>query len=120
MLTAKSHKLQTLLLIENNNYSLASSISQRRAEINVFEIASSLEIPFFKTSANDYLNLKDALKEAIKAAISGPSIIEIDVTTFNRHAGPTPGWPDDTNIISLENGLLLGDSSNDPIYNLKL
>ena len=59
ILFAKSHKLQTLLLIENNNYSLASSISQRRAEINVLEIASSLEIPFFKTSANDYLNLKD-------------------------------------------------------------
>ena len=119
ILFAKSHKLQTLLLIENNNYSLASSISQRRAEINVLEIASSLEIPFFKTSANDYLNLKDVLKNAIKTSISGPSIIEIDVTTFNRHAGPTPGWHNDTNIISLDNGLLLGDYSNDPIYNLK-
>jgi hypothetical protein len=43
------------------------------------------------------------------AAAGQPTVVEFDITAFNQHAGPTPGWPGDPTHIALEQGLLVGD-----------
>ena len=54
LLIAKTHKLKTLIIIENNNYSLGSTIEERRCKINCEKICEGLEIPFKKLMAIDF------------------------------------------------------------------
>ena len=119
ILLAKTHKLKILIIIENNNFSLGSSIKERRCEINLKKISEGLSIPFMKTSGNNYLLLKDKIKSCRGNIENGPVLLEVDLCTFNQHAGPTPGWSTDPKIIDIKNGLIINNSDMDPIKNLK-
>ena len=119
LLLAKTHKLKVIIIIENNNYSLGSSIKERRCEINFEKVSEGLSIPFMRASGNNYLLLKDILKSCRGIIDNGPVLLEVDLYTFNQHAGPTPGWSTDPKIIDIKNGLIINDSDMDPIKNLK-
>ncbi len=45
--------------------------------------------------------------------------MEVQLAALNQHAGPTPGWPTDPKSISLENGLIVEETSDDPVYVLQ-
>ena len=119
ILLAKTHKLKVIIIIENNNYSLGSSIKERRCEINFEKVSQGLSIPFIRASGNNYLLLKDILESCRGIIDNGPVLLEVDLCTFNQHAGPTPGWSTDPKKIDIKNGLIINDSDMDPIKNLK-
>ena len=113
----KSLDLDVVIVIENNNYSMSSEISDRRCNINLYKIASALELDFLKLDNNEYLNMKSLLSNKLNNR--KPLIIEATINTFNNHAGPTPGWQNDKRDININNGLIVRHSKEDPIYNLR-
>ena len=120
LLIAKTHGLKTLIIIENNNFSLGSTIEERRCGINFEKICQGLEIPFQKINGNKYPILKDNIKLLKEKATKGPVVIEVELCTFNQHAGATPGWETDPKIIDIKNGLIINENQMDPLYNIKL
>lgn len=118
---AKSQGLKLLVIVENNNHSLASTIKERRCPIALNDLCSSLQIPFRGITGNDvfkYYSQVEGLMDSMRAD-STLACIEVDLAMFNQHAGPTPGWPTDPMLISIENGLVLENSDRDPVFVLK-
>ena len=118
---AKSHKLPLLLVVDNNNYSMASSILQRRCDINLESFCQSIDISYFKLQGNDVTNYVSKLSEISKGLRKNmsPIVVEANTILLNQHAGPTPGWPTDPMTVDLSNGLVIAENSSDPIFVLK-
>lgn len=112
----KSLNLDVVIVIENNNYSMSSEISERRCNINLHKVANALELEFLKLEDNEYWNMKRLLSNKLNKG--KPLIVEAKIKTFNNHAGPTPGWHNDKRKININNGLIVKYSKDDPIYNL--
>jgi hypothetical protein len=109
-----------LVIVENNNHSLASTIEERRCPIHVANMCAAVDIPFESLSGNDvfeYLAVLERLRLSVKK--STPVCIEVSLAIFNQHAGPTPGWPTDPKNISIENGLVVEQNPHDPVFVLQ-
>jgi pyruvate dehydrogenase E1 component alpha subunit len=126
----KSNKLSALIIIENNDWSLATRVKERRCNINFQKIAESLNIKYKKLSGNNpysYIEkLKDLREKAIETKI--PIIIDVELTTLgswylkteecprgkfiNYHGGPAP-------MINLSDGPWIESSDNDPVFVLE-
>ena len=114
---ASSHKLPLVIVVENNNHSMSSTIKQRRSPINIEQVCTGTGVMFGSASGADVEETKSVLGAARESAIAGvPACVELALTTFCQHAGPTPGWPDDPLRISIEDGLLVDESVSDPVY----
>ena len=117
---ARSHNLGIVVVLENNNFSLASNIEQRRCPINLSKVCGGLQINYRRASGADLLSVKVALQGAREeASVGHPSVVELDIITFNHHSGPTPGWATDTRRIAIEDGLLMGEDKADPLVRLR-
>lgn len=116
LLFARSHQLPLAVLVENNDHSLASRISERRSQVDVGGLAGALDIPYLPISGNDLTVYGHTLARARAAARSGPVVMEARVRTLCNHAGATPGWPTDPRRISLSEGLIVEECSEDPAY----
>ena len=117
---AKSNRLRLLVIVENNNHSLASTIEDRRCPISLADMCAAVDIPFKHLSGNDvfeYLSELEMLHMSVER--STPVCIEVHLAMFNNHAGPTPGWPTDPKDINIENGLVVEQSPNDPVFVLQ-
>ena len=90
LVLAASLKLRVVFIVENNNHSLASTIQQRRDEINLEEVAAGTQIIFHKASGAAFAPVFQALKTARDESQNRPVILEVDLKTFNRHSGYTP------------------------------
>ena len=122
LILSKFLKLPLIFLIENNDWSMATSIKERRSNINFSYLAKSLNISYFKFDRLDFLkninNYKMAVNKCRKNKI--PIICEFEVKTLgtftslgkkiNYHHGPMK-------VESLNN--IIGNPKNDIIYNLK-
>jgi len=119
LIFAKSHSLSLVVVIENDDCSMSSTIKQRRSAIDVSLVCAGLGVAYYKADGASLPAVKAALSSASDDALSNmPAVVEFEVTTFCQHAGPTPGWPDDPLHIDLADGLLLGDEPNDPLNHL--
>ena len=107
---ARSHGLNVVFLVENNNHSLASTIPERRCAIDLERLAASVDVSFERLSGND------PARYAASLAVDGPALREVMVATLCNHAGPTPGWPTDPKNISLAGGLEIEASDRDPVH----
>jgi TPP-dependent pyruvate/acetoin dehydrogenase alpha subunit len=121
LLVAKSQRLACLFVIENNNHSLASTILERRCAIDADHLCRSIGIPSVRLSGNDVFEYAGTLKEcrATAARDATPVCIEADLMILNRHAGPTPGWPEDPLKVDQGKGLILREDRYDPVFVLK-
>lgn len=128
LLMLKSLRLPTLVIIENNEWSMSTKISERRHPIKLQKFCEAYEIEYAKLQGNDpfvYIDTLEALKKS-SLNTKSPICIEVMVTTLgdwtmetpefpkgkfiNYHAGPTPS-------VDITNGLLpLRKTSEDPIY----
>ena len=118
---SKSHGLRVLFVVDNNDYSMASRIGERRCSIDVGALCASIGVPFQSLSGNHletYLQTVAGLRAKILQE-SGPALLECHTHLFNQHAGPTPGWPTDPLKIDMQEGLLVGDSPEDPIAKIR-
>lgn len=118
---AKSHDLPLILVVDNNDYSMASAISQRRCNINLELFCKSIGIDYLMLVGND---VNFYVKELEKASgrlrtNSSPMVVEVHTTLLNQHAGPTPGWPTDPMQVHLSSGLVIAEDVSDPVFVLK-
>ncbi len=121
LIFARSHGLALVIVLENNDFSLGSTIEQRRCPIDLSVVCSGLHINYRQASGAELPAVKAALQGARDEAAAGhPSVVELDIMTFNQHAGPTPGWATDPRRIALEDGLLMGDDAADPLVQLQV
>ena len=118
---AKSHELQLMIVLENNNHSMSSTIAQRRCSIGMAKLCESVHVPYQHLSGNDVFAYASTLLE-VRAGMetgSNPVCVEAELTLLNQHAGPTPGWPTDPMSVDLKNGLIVRDEPGDPLYVLR-
>jgi len=124
---AKSNDLPMIFIIENNQWSLATTIEQRRCAIDVEKLTESLGIAYEKLTSNDVYDYVDTLEILRQHALSNkePICVEVVVTTLgdwrlkseeypdgkfiNYHAGPAP-------TVKLDEGPLIRQSEQDPIF----
>lgn len=130
LLFLKSNNLPTLIIIENNQWSLATKINERRSAINIKKMAESLGAGFIKLKGNDPFRYIDNLKNMREWALMNKTVVcvEVELTTLggwymktkenpkgrfiNYHAGPAPE-------INISNGPIITKSAKDPVYVLK-
>lgn len=125
---AKSNNLPLLIIIENNGWSLATKIEERRCYINLKSIADSINIRYQNVDSNDvfeYIEILENLKNNIVSEKT-PACIEVKLSTLggwfvkegdkerfiNYHHGPAPK-------ITLTENPVIENSSNDPVFILK-
>jgi pyruvate dehydrogenase E1 component alpha subunit len=133
LLFLKSNNLPSIIIVENNDWSLGTQIHERRANINLAKMAESLEIDYLFLEENDPFEYKDSLQNArINASKNNkPILVEVKLTTLgywhltneenpdgefiNYHAGPAPKVSD-----ALKKVYPLIEASNaDPLFTLK-
>ena len=118
---AKSHELPLILIVDNNDYSMASAISQRRCSINLELFCKSIGINYLMLGGNDVNAYVKDLEEAssLVRTNSSPIVVEVQTTLLNQHAGSTPGWPSDPMQVHLSAGLVIVEDKSDPVFVLK-
>lgn len=121
LVLAKSQRLKLLVIVENNNHSMSSTIEQRRCGIKIDKICEAVDITYRHFSGNDVFEYALALNELRTEmnSQSTPACIEVKLSLLNQHAGPTPGWATDPMNVDLKNGLLLCNTDQDPIHVLR-
>lgn len=131
LLMAKSLKLACFIIVENNEWSMSTSINERRCNIDLEKLSSAYGIKYCKLSGNNPIKYIEKLKKLREYAInnSEPVCIEFDVTTLgdwimehedypngkfiNYHAGPAP------TIEFKTCPAIIKTSEQDPVYALK-
>jgi TPP-dependent pyruvate/acetoin dehydrogenase alpha subunit len=117
MLFARSQKLPLIIILENNDQSMSSSILERRSEIDWQKFTESIDLPYFKSQGNSLTECLSAISSAreFSSSKSLPCLIEVDLFAFNQHAGSSPGWPSDPKDISIRKGPFLDPYDLDPV-----
>jgi acetoin:2,6-dichlorophenolindophenol oxidoreductase subunit alpha len=131
LLMLKTLDLSTLVIIENNEWSMHTKISERRHSINLQKFCNAYDIKYVKLEGNNVFEYIETLESLRKdcLATKSPICIEVMITTLgdwtmktpefpngkfiNYHAGPSPN-------IDLSQGLLpIRKTNEDPIYVLE-
>ena len=118
---AKSHQLPLVIVVDNNDYSMASTTSERRCEIDLSLFCKSIGVNYLQLSNNDvqtYVTEFKSLRGAVRSS-SSPAVVEVKTTLLNQHAGPTPGWPTDPMKVEISLGLVIEETASDPIFVLR-
>ncbi len=87
ILNAKSLGLPIIFIVENNSWSLGSSISERRVEIQLNKLAQALDIGYEYLDSNDVNEYATKLKEvrSIAKRHTTPLIVEVMTTTLGGY-----------------------------------
>jgi TPP-dependent pyruvate/acetoin dehydrogenase alpha subunit len=127
LLFLKSHKLPSVIIVENNEWSLGTKIEERRSNIDLGKLASSLEIEYSFLEKNDPFEYANQIELLRSNALSNrsPVLIEVELTTFgfwylinqdfpdgkfiNYHAGPAPE-------LKVDEYPVIKSSNEDPLY----
>jgi TPP-dependent pyruvate/acetoin dehydrogenase alpha subunit len=129
LLFLKSNKLPSVIIVENNEWSLGTRIEERRTNIDLSNFAKSLGIEYEFLEKNDpfdYVNKLTKIKANCLASNS-PLLVEVKLTTFgywymknssfpegkfiNYHAGPAPE-------INVTEYPLIKNNDEDPLFKL--
>ncbi len=118
---ARSHGLRLVVLVENNDHSMWSTIAERRCAIDVGDLAHAVGAPYLQLTGNNPFAYVDLVREARRQAEGQrcPVVIEAVLKNINNHAGATPGWSDDPKQISLGDGLVVRSDEYDPVHVLR-
>lgn len=126
----KSHNLKSAVIVENNDWSLATRVSERRCPIDLNGLGKSLGIDYIRLSGNDCSEYVTAVEDVVARihADRTPAIIEVDIATLgdwvlrneehptgkliNYHAGPAP-------TVEMMEMLIIDRSVADPVYVLE-
>lgn len=130
LLFMKSHALPVIVIVENNGWSLATQIHERRSVIDIAKFAESLGAGYEKLNGNDVYNYIERMKLIRECALknSSPVVIEVMLDTLggwyvekddktgeryiNYHAGPTPK-------IEVGGSPVIENKSSDPVFVLQ-
>ena len=127
LLFLKSNNLPSIIIVENNEWSLGTKIDERRTNIDLKKLVSSLEIEYLFLQNNDPFEYLTKIQQTRSNAISNksPVLIEVKLTTFgywylknndypngkfiNYHAGPAPEVEDKEYPV-------IESSNSDPLH----
>jgi pyruvate dehydrogenase E1 component alpha subunit len=130
LLMMKTFRCSSLVIVENNGWSLGTQIHERRCEIKLDVWASSLDLPYYHLQGNDVYQYIESLKVAHEKALSAesPVIVEVALSTLgdwrmktdefpngkyiNYHAGPAP-------TVELGERVVIEESAADPTFVLR-
>lgn len=121
LVLSKTLGLRLIFMVENNEWSLGTSISERRCSIDLKQMAGSVGTPYFKLEGNHsrrYIETLKGIREEVLRS-GGPACVEMTVKTLgdrraddghyiNYHAGPAP-TVDTTKVVLREN-------EDDPVF----
>lgn len=127
----KSLELPALVIIENNEWSLGTHVSERRKPIYLQQLCSAVDIEYLRLEGNDTDDYIMALAALRKKIIAGndPVCVEVILKTLgdrrnpptpeypegkyiNYHAGPSPTVDVNGNLYNV----ILRESSDDPVF----
>lgn len=121
LVMAKTLGLSLLFVVENNEWSLGTHISERRCPINLERLAGSVDIPYLRLEGNHAHKYIEALQSVRERVLreENPVCIEVAVKTLgdrraedgryiNYHAGPAPTVDATT--------LMLRENEDDPVF----
>lgn len=130
LVNARSLDLPLIILVENNHWSLATRIEERRKPILLNQLASSLGARYTALAGNDPVHYRDELlliRERVRLR-QAPEIVEVAVKTLgewrlqsdvfpdgkliNYHAGAAPN-------VFFSDGPILALDASDPLYLIK-
>ncbi len=108
-------KLPVLFIIENNEYSMGTSVKRSTAMTDLFKKGESFGIEGVRMDGMDFVEVHDTIKELSKKirSGSGPKLIEAKTYRYRGHSMSDPGKY--RNKEEVDQKKLL-----DPIENLKL
>ena len=125
VLIASSLNLPIVFVVENNKWSLGTSISERRTEIDLSKFVDSMNVGFQSlkdNNINDYLSTMLKTREIV-AVTTQPQVLEVEVHSLggfyvaedqdskryvNYHAGAIKIEPDENGIFE--------KNSTDPVF----
>ena len=130
LLFHRSNNLSTIIIIENNQWSLGTRIEERRSTINIKKMAEALGAGYLKLKGNDPFDYAEKMK-AVRDHVSknkATICVEVELTTLgswymetpdfpqgkfiNYHAGPAP-------TVDLSNDPVIVKSKEDPVHVVK-
>jgi len=124
----KSLNLSGLIIIENNEWSMATRINERRCDIDLSKFTESFNIKYANLESKDPYQLIPQLEKLRNYSLSKkePVCIEIPVTTLGSWRMKTPEFPDGKYInyhagpaptIDLKNcQTIINKTDDDPVY----
>lgn len=129
MLMARSLKLPIIFLIENNEWSMATRIHERRCHIDLPLLSKAFDIRYVHLGGNDPYFYIDTLKELKKFSVenSTPVCVEVKVSTFGEWSMKTVEHPEGELVhyhmgpnlgVVLNEWPILKESDEDPIFAL--
>ena len=131
LVMAKTLGLSILFIIENNDWSLATRIKERRCGIAIDILAKSVGIKYAKLTGNNPYKYITNLIQLKKYALSkkSPVCIEVGINTLGDWRGPvTPQHPRGKFInyhagaalnISIDNHPIIKKDASDPVFVIK-
>jgi len=130
LLFMKSNNLNTVIIVENNQWSLGTKIEERRCDIYLDKIADSLGIYYTSLQGNNPFKYIEKVSSCRAKSVenNSPVILEVHLTTLgywymkteenpegkliNYHAGPAPE-------VGISDYPLLSTNEKDPLFVLK-
>lgn len=127
LLFLKSTNCPAVVIVENNGWSLATSISERRCHIDLSQLAKSLSIDYHFLDENNVFDYVQKIEEFRSVSITknSPVLIEVKLSTLghwilqnqehingkfiNYHAGPAPK-------VEISEPFLIEESVDDPVF----
>jgi TPP-dependent pyruvate/acetoin dehydrogenase alpha subunit len=115
LLFLKSLGLRAVIVVENNGWSMATRIEERRCQLDLAALAGALNVPYARLGSNDVFEYVGAVQRERQRARDGrtPVVLEVELKTLgdrwmkqddgdekymNYHHGPAHGaeaeaWP---------------------------
>ena len=93
MVFAKARGLPVLILVENNNWSLGSSIKERRSNINLSKLSKSIGFGYsFLKRYKSIYSISKVILRARKKALFTPQVVEIMLRTEGGKSSKERGY----------------------------
>jgi TPP-dependent pyruvate/acetoin dehydrogenase alpha subunit len=130
----KGLALSVVVIIENNEWSLGTHITERRTPIDLSKLAGSVGIEYLKLEGNHTGEYLDILKSIRNKALETcePVCIEVILKTLgDRRNAPTPEYPEGkyinyhagpsptVNVQEVYFGSILRENADDPLFVLR-
>jgi len=96
ILMFKSLNLRGLLIIENNEWSMATKINERRCPIDLEKFTAAYGVKYVKLSGNNPFEYIKEIRKLRELSLKNQELIcvEVMVTTFGAWIMKTPEYPD--------------------------
>lgn len=127
----KSLGLSVVVIIENNEWSLGTHISERRIPINIEKLSNAIGVDYVRLEGNDTNKYLESLKSIRNLSLKSKSPICVEVILktlgdrinpptieypegkyINYHAGPTQT----VSLLEFNSNIILSNDSNDPLF----